>query len=105
MKAWFDRQGMTAASARCYAAEGRLAYAPVTTWLRTDAIQAGPPALDPIWLTEVARLGPDALAIKSKLPLPASLTEERQLPHSLEDLDLALVNACHPLLLLLECPD
>ncbi len=56
MQAWIDRQGMTTASARCYAAEGQLAYAPVTTWLRTDAIKASLSALDPIWLTEVARL-------------------------------------------------
>jgi DNA-binding SARP family transcriptional activator len=102
MKAWVDRQGMTAASARCYAAEGRLAYAPVTTWLRTDAIQAGLPTLDPIWLTEVARLVPDALAKRSKLPRPASMTEEWQRQHFFEALVRALLSARQPLLLLLD---
>ncbi len=67
MEAWVSRQGMTTASARCYTAEGRLAYAPVTTWLRTDAILTGLSALDPIWLTEVARLVPDVLIKRTKL--------------------------------------
>jgi AAA ATPase domain/Bacterial transcriptional activator domain len=61
MEAWVGRQSMTTASARCYAAEGQLAYAPVSMWLRTDAIQASLSALDPIWLTEVARLVPEML--------------------------------------------
>jgi DNA-binding SARP family transcriptional activator len=65
MEAWVSRQGMTTASARCYAAEGYLPYAPVTTWLRTEAIHAGLLTLDPVWLTEIARLLPELLA---KLP-------------------------------------
>ncbi|MGC9333810.1 MAG: ATP-binding protein, partial [Anaerolineae bacterium] len=31
---WAVRQGIACASARCYAAEGELAYAPVIAWLR-----------------------------------------------------------------------
>src|SRR5712691_1590107 len=59
LEAWVSRQGMTTASARCYAAEGRLPYAPITTWLRTEAIQTELLTLDPIFLTEVARLLPE----------------------------------------------
>jgi DNA-binding SARP family transcriptional activator len=102
MKAWVDRQGMTTASARCYAAEGRLAYAPVTTWLRTDAIQASLSALDPIWLTEVSRLVPDVLVKRPKLPRPASMMEEWQRQHFFEALARTLLNARQPLLLLLD---
>ena len=102
MKAWVDRQGMAAASARCYAAEGRLAYAPVSMWFRTDAIQAGLSTLDPIWLTEVARLAPDVLAKRPKLPRPASMAEEWQRQHFFEALVRALLNARQPLLLLLD---
>ncbi len=38
---WAGRQGTATAVARCYAAEGELAYAPVTTWLRADALRSG----------------------------------------------------------------
>jgi hypothetical protein len=38
------------------AAEGRLPYAPVTTWLRSEALHADVLTLDPLFLTEVARL-------------------------------------------------
>ena len=54
MEAWVSRQGMTSAIAHCYAAEGRLAYAPVATWLRTDTLQKSLLALDTIWLTSCA---------------------------------------------------
>ncbi|MBV9712070.1 MAG: AAA family ATPase, partial [Ktedonobacteraceae bacterium] len=38
---WVSRQGISTVSARCYATEGRFAYAPVMAWLHADAIQAG----------------------------------------------------------------
>src|SRR5260221_11959513 len=73
--AWAGRQGMTTASAHCYAAEGRLAYAPVAAWFRVDAIQAGLSALDGVWLPEVGRLVPCLLTPRPDLPHPAPLTE------------------------------
>ena len=39
MEAWVSRQGIATAIARCYAAEGRLVYAPIVTWLRAEIIQ------------------------------------------------------------------
>ncbi|MFL5654728.1 MAG: ATP-binding protein [Ktedonobacteraceae bacterium] len=109
MEAWVGRQGMATASARCYAAEGRLAYAPVTTWLRSDAIQAGMSALDPAWLTEIARLVPEVLVTRPKLPRPAAMTEGWQRQHFFEALARAVLRAgtgCspsgQPLLLLLD---
>jgi predicted ATPase len=51
METWVSQQGLTTASARCYAAAGRLAYAPVTAWLRTDTLRTGLSALDPAWFT------------------------------------------------------
>ncbi|MHC4816373.1 MAG: BTAD domain-containing putative transcriptional regulator, partial [Planctomycetota bacterium] len=38
---WAAGQGITTAQSRSYAAEGRLAYAPVTDWLRTEALSQG----------------------------------------------------------------
>jgi DNA-binding SARP family transcriptional activator len=102
IEAWVSRQGMTTASARCYAALGRLAYAPVTTWLRTDALQTGLSALDPAWLTEIARLVPEVLVTRPKLPHPAAMTEGWQRQHFFEALARAVLNARQPQLLLLD---
>jgi predicted ATPase len=51
LEAWVNRQGMTTASARCFAAEGHLPYAPVTTRLRTEGIFSSLLSLDPVYLT------------------------------------------------------
>src|SRR6185437_9892025 len=75
MESWVGRQGMTTASARGYAALGHLAYAPVTTWLRDGALQSGLASLDSHWLTEIARLVPEVLAGRPKLPRPVAMTE------------------------------
>ncbi len=102
MEAWVSRQGMTTASARCYAAVGQLAYAPVTTWLHTDTIQSGLSALDPAWLTEIARLVPEVLATRPKLARPTSMAEGWQRRHFFEALAHAVLIARQPLLLLLD---
>ncbi|HLZ62888.1 MAG TPA: AAA family ATPase [Ktedonosporobacter sp.] len=100
--AWVNRQGMTTASAHCYAAEGQLAYAPVVMWLRADALQTGLATLDPVWLTEVARLLPDLLTGRSRLPHPTPMTDGWQRRHFFEALAHALVDARQPVLLLLD---
>lgn len=109
MEAWVSRQGMATASARCYAATGRLAYAPLTSWLRTDALQKNLSALEPGWLTEVARLVPEVLARLPQLPRPAPMNEGWQRQHFYEALARAVLptrtgNSSHsqPLLLLLD---
>ena len=102
MEAWVSRQGMTTANARCYAAVGPLAYAPVTTWLRSDALHPCLAALDPAWFTEIARLVPEMLVIRPKLPRPTSMTEGWQRQHFFEALARVVLNARQPLLLLLD---
>src|SRR5437899_6276059 len=102
LEAWVSRQGMTTASARCYAAEGRLPYAPVTTWLRTEALHAGLLTLDPIFLKEIARLLPELQAVLSNVPLPTELQEGWQRQNFFEALARALLSAHQPLLLLLD---
>ncbi len=83
---WVSRQGMTAVSTRCYAAEGRFGYAPVIAWLRADAIQPGLSALDDVWLTEVVRLVPELLAQRPDLPRPRPLTDGWQRHYMFEAL-------------------
>ncbi len=102
MEAWASRQGMATASARCYAAEGQLTYAPITMWLRTDALQASLSTLDPSWLAEITRLVPEVLARYPELPRPAPMTEGWQRQRFFEAIARAFQSARQPLLLLLD---
>lgn len=72
--AWAGRQGISAAMAHCYSAEGALAYAPVVAWLRARPL----PRLERIWLTEVARLLPEVLSQRPDVPPPGPLMEAWQ---------------------------
>ena len=102
MEAWVSRQGMTTASARCYTAVGQLAFAPVTSWIRANALQTGLATLDTRWLTETARVVPELLETRPKLPRPASMTEGWQRQHFFEALARAILAAHQPLLLVLD---
>jgi predicted ATPase len=100
--AWVGRQGTTTAVARCYLAEGELAYAPVVTWLRAEALRMTLAGLADVWLTEVARFVPDLLTEKPDLPPPSPLTERWQRQRLFEALARAILVARQPLLLLLD---
>lgn len=102
LTAWVARQGYGTVVAHCYAAEGALAYAPVVTWLRTPFIEGGLATLDPVWLTEVARLLPELTTTSSNLPLPGPLTAGWQRQRLFEALARALLNGAGPRLLLLD---
>ena len=49
-------------TARSWAVEGSLAYAPVTAWLRSAPLRPLLDSLDDVWLSEIARLLPELLA-------------------------------------------
>lgn len=100
--AWVGRQGMTSAHARCYAAEGELAYAPVATWLRADPFRGALSRLTDIWLTEVTRCVPDLLVERPELAPPGPLTEAWQRQRLFEALARAILGARQPLVLLLD---
>jgi len=70
---WSGEQNHPAAYARCYAAEGGLAYAPVVDWLRSAALRPALEQLEEVWLTELARLLPELLAAQPQLPRPEPL--------------------------------
>src|SRR5260370_41938657 len=99
--AWVGRQGMTSAYARCYAAEGELAYAPVATWLRADPFRGALSRLTDIWLTEVTRCVPDLLLERPELAPPGPLTEAWQRQRLFDPLARAIPRAPQPLFLLL----
>lgn len=102
MEAWVSRQGFAVASARCYATLGDLAYAPLTAWLRSDALKSGFSTLEENTLTEIARLMPEVIAKRPELARPAALTEGWQRQAFFEALARAVLNTDPPLLLLLD---
>lgn len=95
---WARRQGITAASARCYAAEGGLAYAPLAAWLRSRPL----PPLAPHWQSEISRVLPELLGGEGKVPPPRPLTEMWQRQHLFEALTRAILEGSQPVLLVLD---
>ncbi len=95
---WADRQGIAHASARYYAAEGELAYAPATTWLRARPWHQ----LDDVWLGEVARLLPEVLVERPDLFPPGPLAEGWQRQRLFEALARAILAGDQPLLLFID---
>ncbi len=100
--AWTKRQGLATAGTRCYAAEGELAYAPLTAWLRASSIQAGLPSLAEVWLREVARLLPELRTQYPALAPSDPLTEAWQRQRLFEALARALLAGRQPLLLFID---
>ena len=94
------------ARTRSYAAEGRLAYAPVSEWLRQPALQSQLAGLETLWKAELARLLPE-LAPQSPVGGILSsqikpLSEGWQRQRLFEALARAFLNGSGPLLLLLD---
>ncbi len=99
---WTRQQGISQAHARAYAAEGSLAYAPVTEWLRAEVFQSVWKQLPNLWLSEVARLRPELLNERPALPSPEPLTESWQRQRFFEALTHTILAADQPLLLVMD---
>jgi DNA-binding SARP family transcriptional activator len=98
-RAWCARRGAVVADARCYAAEGPLAYGPVVSWLRSPALAARLPRLEPHRLTELARLLPELLDDAPGLPRPEEVPGP-EVAHRLFDAVASAVRAPGPAVLL-----
>ncbi len=96
------RGGFAHARSRCYAAEGRLAWGPVAGWLRAAGLRAGLRSMEPVWLTEVARVMPELLAEHPGLPKPEPLSESWQRRRLFEALARATLAAAPPIALLID---
>jgi len=99
---WAQRQGVSTARTRSYAAEGRLSLAPVSEWLRSDALSPHLARLEDVWRVEVARILPELLAGRPDLPRPAPMTEFGDRLRFFEGLARAALAAPPPLLLLID---
>ena len=95
---WAGQQGIAAAAARCHAAEGRLAYAPVADWLRTLRL----PPLEPVWRSEISRLLPELLVAQPDLAPPGPLAEPWQRQRFFEALTRVVLGSNQPLLLFID---
>jgi tetratricopeptide (TPR) repeat protein len=97
---WARSQGIAAAYARCYAAEGALAYAAPTAWLRTPPFFGALRRIEPAWQTELARLLPELVADDPELPAPQPMTVGWQRPRLFEALTRAVRSSAPAVLVL-----
>jgi hypothetical protein len=93
---------VTTAKTRSYAAEGRLSLAPVSEWLRSDALAPHLERLEDVWRVEAARILPELLAGRPELPRPLPMTEYGDRLRFFEGLARAVLAAPQPLLLLID---
>lgn len=98
---WLTLNRVTAATARCYAGEGRLAYAPISEWLRSESLRPALISLDPASVTDVARLRPELLADRPDASAPDRQLESWQRLRFFEALARAFRSAA-PLALVLD---
>lgn len=102
LRRWARQQGIATAGTRSYAAEGQLAYGPLTEWLRADVLKESVSGMDEVWLTEVARLLPELLTERPGLPQPEPMTEGWQRQRLFEALARSVLSGERPLLLMID---
>jgi DNA-binding SARP family transcriptional activator/predicted ATPase len=98
---WCRSQGTSAATTRCYAGDGRPAFAPIVAWLQHDVLKTALTSLDTVWLTEIARLRPELLIERPDVPVPELQAEGWQRHRFFHALSQAFDRAA-PLLLVLD---
>jgi predicted ATPase len=90
------------ARARCYCAQGQLAYGPVAEWLRAAPLRSAREKISKTQLAELARVLPEVLVENPDIPAPQPLTESWQRLHFYEALNATIRAAAKPLLLLID---
>jgi len=99
---WCNQQRVGVARARCYGAQGRLAYAPVAEWLRAEPLRAACAQLPQSQVGELARVLPEILAENPSIQRPPPLTESWERRHFYDALNAAFAKARKPLLLVID---
>ena len=92
----------TTIRARCYFAQGQLAYGPITELLRAEPMRQARTQLRQAQLTELARVLPEILAENPELAAPQPLTESWQRLHLYEAMNAVFRNARKPLLMVID---
>ena len=93
---WWTERGAPAARARCYAARGQLAYAPVEEWLKSEPLRTVRPELTRAQLQELARVVPEVLAEHPELAAPGGPIDSWQRRHFFEALKTTAAKAADP---------
>jgi DNA-binding SARP family transcriptional activator/predicted ATPase len=99
---WCSHQEGTVARARCFSASGRLAYAPIAGWLRSEPLTAACAQLAQGQLAELARVMPEILAQHPGIQRPHPLAESWERRHFYHALNAAFNKVRGPLLLLID---
>ena len=102
LHSWCKQRRAGVARARCYAAQGRLAYAPVAEWLRAEPLRAACAQLPQFQVAELARVLPEILAQDPSIHRPQPLTESWERRHFYDALNAAFTKARKPLLLVID---
>ncbi len=95
-------EGHAVARARAYEAAGSLPWGPVVDWLRSGVVRAGLERLDPVWLTELARLLPELRSEHPGLPEDSSATDAARRQHLLDAVRRGLLACDRPLVLVID---
>jgi DNA-binding SARP family transcriptional activator len=99
---WCSHHHCSVARARCYAAQGQLAYAPIAEWLRAAPLRNARSQLPLRQVSELARILPEILEANDQIQPPQPLTESWQRRHLYEALTAVFGIAEKPLLLLID---
>jgi DNA-binding SARP family transcriptional activator/predicted ATPase len=98
---WCRSRGGRVVTTRCYAGDGRLAYAPIGAWLQSEALRPTLTSLDAVWLTDIARLRPELLIARPDVPPPEPQLETWQRSRFFDALS-HVFQAAAPLLLVVD---
>ncbi len=98
---WCERSRVRVLSARCYAGEGGLAYAPIAVWLKDGAVQPALARLNAASLADVARLYPGVVAARPEVSQPTRQLQTWERLRFFESLAQAFRSAA-PLVLILD---
>jgi len=98
---WCRSRGAGVAATRCYAGDGRLAYAPIGAWLQAEVLRPTLTSLDAVWLTDIARLRPELLIARPDVAAPAPQLETWQRSRFFDALS-HVFQAATPLLLVVD---
>jgi serine/threonine protein kinase len=99
---WCSGTGAAVARARCYAAQGQLAYAPIAEWLRAQPLREATSQLSPLQLAELARVLPEVLTENPAIEKPPPMTQSWERRHFYDSLGAAFEKARKPLLLVID---
>jgi tetratricopeptide (TPR) repeat protein len=94
-------QGAVVAVSQCFGTSGRLALAPVASWVRHPAVQSAVATLDEVWQAEVGRLVPAGGRAERGLGFRA-MADAWQRHRFFEGLARALLAVERPMLLVLD---